>query len=47
MRGDTFVSYEKQVYNFQQKLSDLHPVQSRSSKSIDNNANITKMSLKN
>ena len=36
-RDDTIFSYKNQVYNLQQKLNDLHPAQSSSYNSIDNN----------
>ena len=36
-RDDTIFSYKNQVYNLQQKLSDLHRAQSNSYNSIDNN----------
>ena len=36
-RDDTIFSYENQVYNLKQKLSDIHTAQSNSYNSIDNN----------
>ena len=36
-RDDTIFSYKNQVYNLQQKFSDLHTAQSNSYNSIDNN----------